>query len=91
MSWQSVKQKIVVLSSCEAEYMAVARATCQEICIKRLIGELLECEGSAAKLCVNNKSTIMLRNNPVFHDRSKHIELRYHFLRQCVDNGNINI
>ena len=40
---------------------------------------------------MDNKSAIALMKNPVFHDRSKHIQTRYHFIRQCVDNGDINV
>lgn len=42
-------------------------------------------------LNVDNKSAISLSKNPVFHDRSKHIEIRYHFIRECVENGKIQI
>lgn len=43
------------------------------------------------KLLVDNKSTISLSKNPVFHDRSKHILIRYHFIRECVEQGRIGI
>jgi hypothetical protein len=48
-------------------------------------------DGDATELRVDNKSAIALMKNPVFHDRSKHIEIRYHFIRQCVENGNIDV
>jgi hypothetical protein len=56
--------------------------------LKRL---LLEHDGRAIELCVDNKSAIALMKNPVFHDLSKHIPTRYHFIRNCVDDGDINV
>jgi hypothetical protein len=85
-----MKQKIV-LSSCEAEYVAATAAACQGIWLKRLNAELRGTEDEAAELRVDNKSAIALIKNPVFHDRSKHIQLRYHFIRQCVDDGDIDV
>jgi hypothetical protein len=91
ISWQSAKQKIVALSSCEAEYVAATAAACQGIWLRRLHDELLGRKHGAVELHVDNKSAIALMKNPVFHDRSKHIEIRYHFIRQCVDNKDINV
>jgi hypothetical protein len=91
ISWQATKQKIVVLSTCEAEYVAATGAACQGIWLKRLLGELLGHGDGITELRVDNKSAIALAKNPVFHDRSKHIQIRYHFIRQCVENGDIDI
>jgi hypothetical protein len=91
ISWQSTKQKIVVLSSCEAEYVAATGGACQGVWLKRLHGELVDHDVGVPELRVDNKSAIALMKNPVFHDRSKHIQTRYHFIRQCVDNGDINV
>jgi hypothetical protein len=91
ISWQATKQKIVDLSTYEAEYVAATGAACQGIWLKRLLGELLGRDGGITELRVDNKSAIALARNPVFHDRSKHIQIRYHFIRQCVENGDIDI
>lgn len=76
-----------MLSTCEAEYVAATGAACQGIWLKRLLGR----DGGITELRVDNKSAIALARNPVFHDRSKHIQIRYHFIRQCVENGDIDI
>ena len=55
------------------------------------VGEIKHEELKAAVLNVDNKSAISLSKNPVFHDRNKHIDLRYHFIRECVEDGRINI
>jgi len=81
----------VALSSCEAEYIASANAACQGIWLSRLLGELLGVQAPKVRLMVDNKSAIALSKNPVHHDRSKHIDTKYHFVRDCVDRGEVDI
>ena len=76
---------IVALSSCEAEYVAATTTTCQGIWLARLIGELMNEEMISMTLMVDNKSAIALSKNPVFHNRSKHIETKFHFIRICLE------
>ena len=71
--------------------MAATTAVCQGIWLSRLLGEMLNKEAARPKLLVDNKSAISLAKNPVFHDRSKHIEIRYHFIRECVEQGRVFI
>jgi hypothetical protein len=78
----------VALSSCESEYIAAATAACQGVWLGRLLGDLLGTDPLVADLHVDNKSAIQLIKNPVFHDRSKHIEVRYHYIN-CAENGTI--
>ena len=87
ISWQSVKQKVVATSSCEAEYIAAATAASQGVWLARLHAELLNQPVAPVTLLIDNKSAISLCKNPVMHDRSKHIDLRYHFIRDCVEKG----
>jgi hypothetical protein len=82
---------VVALSSCEAEYIASSNAACQGIWLSRLLGGLLGIPTPKVKLLVDNKSAIALSKNPVHHDRSKHIDTRYHFIRDCVDRGEVEI
>jgi hypothetical protein len=91
VTWVSQKQRVVALSSCEAEYIASANAACQGIWLSRLLGELLGIQAPKVKLLVDNKSAIALSKNPVHHERSKHIDTKYHFVRECVDSGSIDI
>ena len=91
ISWVSQKQKMVAISSCEAEYMAATSGACQSIWLARLLAEILDSEPAKVKLKVDNQSAISLSKNPVFHDRSKHIDLRYHFVRECVEAGKVDI
>jgi hypothetical protein len=89
VSWQSQKQKVVAPSSCEAEYIAATTAACQGIWLARLLGDFTGEGPKAAKLRVDNKSAISLIKNPVDHDRSKHIDLRFHFIRECMEKKQI--
>ena len=91
VTWVSQKQRVVALSSCEAEYIASANAACQGIWLSRLLAELLDVQVPKVRLLVDNKSAIALSKNPVHHDRSKHIDTRYHFVRDCVDRGEVDI
>nr|GFB41954.1 ribonuclease H-like domain, reverse transcriptase, RNA-dependent DNA polymerase [Tanacetum cinerariifolium] len=91
ITWCTQKQPTVALSSCESEFMAATGAACQALWLKRLLSELTGWEEERITLKVDNISVIALVRNPVFHGRSKHIDIRYHFIRECVENGHINV
>jgi hypothetical protein len=78
---------VVALSSCEAEYIAASTASTQALWLVRLLGDLLGRDTGAVELRVDSKSALALAKNPVFHERSKHIRLRYHFIRGCLEEG----
>ncbi|XP_070015772.1 secreted RxLR effector protein 161-like [Nicotiana sylvestris] len=84
ISWSSKKQSIVTLSTCEAEYIAATSCTCHAIWLRRLLKELNLPQMEATEICIDNKSAQALAKNPVYHDRSKHIDTRYHFIRECI-------
>lgn len=89
ISWQSQKQMVVALSSCEAEYIAATTAACQGIWLSRLMAEILGEKPNQTVMKIDNKSAISLCKNPVLHDRSKHIDTRFHFIRECVEKKQI--
>nr|GEX43537.1 ribonuclease H-like domain, reverse transcriptase, RNA-dependent DNA polymerase [Tanacetum cinerariifolium] len=91
ITWCTQKQPTVTLSSCESKFMAATAAACQALWLKRLLSELTGCEEKRITLKVDNISAIALVRNPVFHGRSKHIDIRYHFIRECVEDGHINV
>ena len=78
-----------MLSSCEAEYIATTTAATQALWLSRLLGELLGRKVDVVELKVDSKSALALAKNPVFHDRSKHIRIKYHFTRDCLEEGSI--
>eukprot|EP00961_Rhodomonas_salina_P232845 3146149-Rhodomonas_salina.1 len=90
VSWKSCRLPLVTLSSAESEYVQITMA-CQEILFLR---ELMEKLGYGQKVTVvfeDNQAAIALCNNPVFHQRTRHIRRRYHFVRQCVEDREIYI
>jgi hypothetical protein len=91
VAWQSIKQHSIALSSCEAEYMAATAAACQAAWLRRLLGELLNQQEETVKLFIDNQSALQLVKNPVFHERTKHIDLRFHFFRECVEDGKVAV
>jgi hypothetical protein len=91
ITWCSRKQNTVALSSCEAEFMAATDAACQAIWLRELLSEITGESPQVTRLLVDNKSAIQLMKNPVFHGRSKHINTRYHFIRECVEDGKIEV
>ena len=91
ISWLSLKQLVVALSMCEAEYVAVATAACQVLWLRQLLGKLTGAEAHPLALMVDNQPAIALTKNLVLHDQSKHINVKFHFLKDCVDGGQIVI
>jgi hypothetical protein len=88
ISWHSLKQRMVAMPSCEAEYVAVTSAATQGIWLAWLLVDLRQ-ETEPVELRVDNKSALALMKNPVFHEHSKHIHVRYHYVRECVEEGSI--
>jgi hypothetical protein len=71
--------------------MASSATACQAIWLTRLLSEILGEAGKALLLKVDNKAAIDLIKNPVHHGRSKHIRIRYHFVRECATEGRIEV
>jgi hypothetical protein len=89
VSWQSVKQQVVALYSCEAEYIAASTALTQALWLVRLLSDLLGRDTGAVELRVDSKSALALAKNPIFHERSKHIRVSHHFIRGYLEEGSI--
>jgi hypothetical protein len=91
VSWSSQKQSVVAQSSCEAEYIAAGAGACQGVWLSRLIGELSGKAPAKFRLLVDNISAIALCKNPVHHDRSKHIDIKFHYIRSCYEKGKLDV
>ena len=91
ISWKSAKQSVVALSSCEAEYVALAMATQEAKFLRQLLADLVGPPCEVIRMYVDNQGAIALANNPVHHKRSKHIDVKYHFLRLEIQNGNLKL
>ncbi|GJW62118.1 zinc finger, CCHC-type containing protein [Tanacetum coccineum] len=91
ISWSTQKQATVALSSCESEFIAATAAATQALWLKRLLSKLTHSQEEKVTIMVDNKSAIALMKNPVFHGRSKHIDTKYHFIRECVEKEDIQV
>lgn len=87
ISWKSKKQTVVSRSSAEAEYRALASATCEVIWLTNLLQDLNIKPAKPITMYSDNKAAIQIASNPVFHDRTKHFEIDLHFIRDKIIEG----
>ena len=88
ISWKATLQTTVALSTAEAEYMAITEACKEAIWLKGLFSELNEDLQISTVFC-DNQSAIFLTKDQMFHERTKHIDVRYHFVRDIIARGDI--
>lgn len=91
ISWCSKKQQVVSLSTTEAEFIAAATSSCQAVWLRRILEAVGRNQTSPTVIYCDNSSTIKLSRNPVMHGRSKHIDVRFHFLRDLTRNETIEL
>lgn len=91
VSWISKKQSVVALSTAEAEYVAVSSATQEIVWLRRLLAEIGYPEKGPTLLWEDNQGTIAIARNPVSHGRTKHIDIRHHFVREAVINKIVDL
>jgi hypothetical protein len=90
-SWQSRKQSDIALNTAEVEYIAACSTSCEAIWLHKLLTGLFDLEMEATMILCDNQSCIKMMENPVFHDKLKHIEIRYHFIRDMVQRRVIKL
>ena len=90
VSWLSKLQTVVALSTTEAEYMAATQACKETIWIQRLIEELGHKQQKISVYC-DSQSALHIARNPAFHSRTKHIGVQYHFVREVVEEGSVDM
>ncbi|GMI90543.1 cysteine-rich RLK (RECEPTOR-like protein kinase) 8 [Hibiscus trionum] len=91
VAWSSKKQPIVTLSTTEAEFVAAAACACQAVWMRRVLDAFNHPQRESIMLYCDNASTIKLSKNVVLHGRSKHIHVKYHFLRELSNNKIIKL
>jgi len=89
VSWKSKKQNVVARSSAEAEYRAMVMAICELSWIKQLLKELKFGDVNQMRHVCDNQAALHIASNPVFHERTKHIEIDHHFFREKILSGDI--
>ena len=88
ISWFSRKQSYVALSTAEAEYVVACLASCETVWLTKLLSELFDLLLDAT---YDKHSCMKLFENLVFHDRSNHIEIKYHYIRDMVHRGEVKL
>jgi hypothetical protein len=91
ISSQSRKQSSIALSTVEAEYIVACYASWEAIRLRKLLTDLFDLEMRATVILCDNQSCIKMTENHVFHDRSKHIEILYHYIRDMVERGALKL
>jgi hypothetical protein len=91
ISWRSKKQTIVARSTAEAEFRAMASGLCELMWIKVLLIELQLHQSVPLQLYCDNQAAINIVHNPVLHDRTRHVEIDRHFIKEKQDEGVLQV
>jgi hypothetical protein len=91
ISWGSRKHKSVALSTTKVEYIAACEACTKEVWLRKLISGLFDQVSDSTIIYCDNQSCIRLSEHPVFHEWSKHIEIKYYFIRDKVQEGEVKL
>ena len=82
--WFSKKQRSVALSTTKVEYIAACSTSCEVVWLRKLLGGLFDVELETTYVFFDNESCVKLSENPMFHEKLKHIEFWYHYIRDMV-------
>ena len=81
----------MALSTTEAENVVTCSASCEEVWLGKLLSDLFDLQLDATCIYCDNQSCVNFSENPVFHDKSKHIEIKYHYIRDMVQRGAVKL
>ena len=91
IAWSSQRQRCVSLSTAEAEYVAASTATKEIAWLRNLLNDIGCCQHQPTPLLCENQSAIRLVRNPEFHQRTKHIDAKFNYIRNMQEEGAVNI
>ncbi|KAF4621852.1 hypothetical protein D9613_012077 [Agrocybe pediades] len=91
VSWSTKRQEIISLSTTESEYIAATYAAKEALWLRSLISQLFDTTLDATALFSDNQSAIALTKDHQYHARTKHIDIRFHFIRWIVENGSLRL
>ena len=91
ISWNSNKQTCVALSTAEAEYIAIAKAAQESVWLQKLLQDMSKTSVTPITICEDNHSTIAITKNPQFHSKAKHIDITFHYIRELVTTGKVDL
>ena len=81
----------MALSTIEIDYVAFCLASCDVVWMRKLLSDLFDLQLDATCIYCDNQSCVKLSENPVFHDKSKHIEIKYHYIKDMVQKGELKL
>ena len=87
ISWLRRKKKSVSLSAAKAEYIAACSTFSEVVWLRKLLERLFDIEMDAVDIYCDNQSCIKFTENPMFHDKSNNIDIKYHYIRDMVQRG----
>jgi hypothetical protein len=91
VSWSTKRQEIISLSTTESEYIAATYASKEALWLRSLITQLFDTTLAPTTLFSDNQSAIALTKDHQYHARTKHIDIRFHFIRWIVENGSLRL
>lgn len=91
VSWSAKRQEIVSLSTTESEYVAATNAAKEALWLRSLLSQLFATDFEPTTLFSDNQSAIALTKDHQYHARTKHIDIRFHFIRWIVENGSLRL
>lgn len=89
VTWKSRKQSVVTRSSAEAEFRAMSQGICEGIWLNQMLDEIGIPINYTMRILFDNKSVISIAKNPVHHDKTKHVEIGQHFIKEKIDHNMI--
>ena len=81
----------MALSTAKVEFVAACSISCETVWMRKLLSNLFDLQMDASCIYCDNQSCVKLSENPMFHDKSKHIEIKYHYIRDMVHRGSVKI
>ena len=92
VSWKSKKETVVALSTCEAEYISICSATKEAVWLSRIVNDILGVKNTTpVPLHIENDGSIDLAKNETISQRTNHIDIRYHFIREALSDGRVSL
>ena len=91
ISWFSRKQTSISLNTVEAEYIVACLACSEAVWLRKMLAGLFDAEIDVTDIHCDNHNCIKMIENPMFHDKSKHMEIIYHYIRDMVQKGAVKL
>ena len=91
ISWFSRKESCGALSIAEAEYVVSCSASCEAVWLRKLLFDLFDLQMDAACIYCDNQRCVKLSENPLFHENLKHMDIKYHYIRDMVQRGAVKL